>query len=301
VAKDADGNTLFLKQTLEHKALEKRTAGDACVILLYPPGPNIGRREPLTRDEYVIGRVPENDIVIARDSVSRRHARLLRTDAEGWCLEDMDSTNGCFVNDIRIKRKPLRDGDQLRIGDTIYKFLTGTNVETAYHEEIYRMTILDGLTGVHNKRYFVEFLDRELASSQRHGHPLTLVMFDIDHFKLVNDQRGHLAGDAVLKNLSARIKPRMRREDLLARYGGEEFAAILTCTELRGGMSFAEDVRRRINDQPFEFDGQSFTVTVSLGVACVQDEQGVTPEQLIQRADEKLYQAKNTGRNRVAS
>ena len=181
----------------------------------------------------------------------------------------------------------------------IYKFLVGTNVEAAYHEEIYRLAILDGLTGVHNKRYFLEFLERELASSQRHGHPLTLVMFDIDHFKALNDTRGHLAGDHVLRTLSSRIQPRMRREDLLARYGGEEFAAVLNSTDLAGGIGFAENIRHRIQAAPFEFDGESFTITVSLGVGSVANEQGVDPAALIARADEKLYAAKRAGRNRV--
>ena len=296
VANKHDG-TLFLKPVKVEPG--PAAAGDACLILMYPPGPGLGTRTPLTRDEYVIGRVPENDIVVERDSVSRRHARLFRSDTESWCLEDLGSTNGSFVNDIRIQRQPLADVDQLRIGDVIYKFLVGANVEAAYHEEIYRLAILDGLTGVHNKRYFLEFLERELASFQRHGHPLTLVMFDIDHFKALNDTRGHLAGDHVLRTLSSRIQPRMRREDLLARYGGEEFAAVLNSTNLAGGIRFAEDIRRRIQAAPFEFDGESFTITVSLGVASVADEQGVDPSALIARADEKLYAAKRAGRNRV--
>ena len=297
MAKKPVEGTLFLKPVKVEPG--PAAAGDACLILLYPPGSGLGARTPLTRDEYVIGRVPGNDIVAERDSVSRRHARLFRSDTEGWCLEDLGSTNGSFVNDIRIQRQPLADGDQLRIGDVIYKFLVGANVEAAYHEEIYRLAILDGLTGVHNKRYFLEFLERELASSQRHGHPLTLVMFDIDHFKALNDTRGHLAGDHVLRTLSSRIQSRMRREDLLARYGGEEFAAVLNSTDLTGGIRFAVDVRRRIQAAPFEFDGESFTIMVSLGVASVANEQGVDPAALIARADEKLYAAKRAGRNRV--
>ena len=145
MANEAEG-TLFLKPVKVEPG--PATVGDACLILLHPPGPGLGARTPLTRDEYVIGRGPENDIVAERDSVSRRHARLFRSDTEGWCLEDLGSTNGSFVNDMRIQRQPLADGNQLRIGDVIYKFLVGANVEAAYHEEIYRLAILDGLTGV---------------------------------------------------------------------------------------------------------------------------------------------------------
>ncbi len=299
MAKKRDAGTLFLKKPI--KPPKPPSTGNACLIQLYPPGPNIGRRTPLTGDEYVIGRVSDNDIVIDRESVSRRHARLRRSKTEDWSLEDLGSTNGSFVNDVRVTHKPLQNADQLRIGDAIYKFLSGENVEAAYHEEIYQMTILDGLTGVHNKRYFLDFLERELASAQRHGHPLSLVMFDIDFFKRVNDNHGHLAGDHVLKHLAARIQARMRREDLLARYGGEEFVAVLNSTPLVGGVKFAEDVRRRIQATPFEFEGEALEVTVSLGVACVDGEQSVEPTQLIARADKKLYAAKNAGRNRVMS
>lgn len=294
-----DAGTVFLKKTAKKPA--PAAQGAACLIYLYPPGPNIGRRTPLVRDEYIVGRVAEVDVVIERDSVSRRHARLFRDGGGMWTVQDMGSTNGTFVNEERLDGTgmQLRDNDQVRIGDAIFKFLAGTNVEASYHEEIYRMTILDGLTQVHNKRYFLEFAERELARSLRHGHPLTLVMFDIDHFKQINDTRGHLCGDAVLRGLSDRLRPRMRREDLLARYGGEEFAALLTVTDLHGGLLFAEALRARIADTPFEFEGERFPVTISLGAACVHGERDMTVLELIRRADEKLYEAKRAGRNRV--
>ncbi len=281
---------------VEERAAAPRKSGQACIILLHPPGPDIGRRTPLEGQSYVFGREADADLVIARNSVSRRHAQLARDD-NGWFVEDLGSTNGSFVNEERVQRQYLRDGDQLRFGDTIFKFLSGTNVEAAYHEEIYRMTIVDGLTGVHNKRYFLDFLEREIASCHRHGHPISLVMFDLDHFKSVNDERGHLAGDAVLKEMSARIKGRIRREDLFARYGGEEFAAVLTVTPLDGAIRFAEQVRGLIADTPFEFEGERFAVTVSAGVATVHGETEIDAEALIKRADDNLYEAKRRGRN----
>ena len=161
------------------------------------------------------------------------------------------------------------------------------------------MTILDGLTGVHNKRYFLEFLEREIAVCQRHGHPLTLVMFDVDHFKRINDTHGHLAGDAVLKDLTARIRPRIRREDLFARYGGEEFACVLPSTALPGGVVFAEQLRTIIEGRPCPFEDQRIAYTISIGVTTLHRETGVDTASLIRRADENLYAAKRTGRNRV--
>ncbi|MBT8495232.1 MAG: GGDEF domain-containing protein [Deltaproteobacteria bacterium] len=274
--------------------------GDACIILIHPPGSDIGRKTVLDKSMYFVGRDPSYDLCLARDSVSRRHAVIRSTSRGGWEVEDLDSTNGTFVNEQRVKAQPLFDGDQVRFGDAIYKFLTGENIESAYHEEIFQMTIVDGLTGVHNKRYFLDFIERELASASRHGNPLSLVMLDIDHFKQVNDHRGHLCGDEVLKQLAARVKPRIRREDLFARYGGEEFAAVLGCTDIHGALRFAEHLRGLIGDQPFEFEQEAFHVTISLGVACVHNQPDATVASLIQAADENLYRAKRGGRNQVS-
>jgi diguanylate cyclase (GGDEF)-like protein len=267
------------------------------MILLHPPTEEIGKRRALEEDHYTIGRDQTADVVIARDSVSRNHAELKRDFEGNWIVKDLGSTNGSFVNERRVDRQLLRDGDQLRFGDVIYKFLSGSNIESAYHEEIYRLTILDGLTGVHNKRYLLDFLEREMASAKRHKHPLSLVMFDIDHFKKINDEKGHLCGDAVLKQLTRRIKTRMRREDLFARYGGEEFCAVLTVTALEGGVRFAEAVRTIIAREAFSFDGDEFHVTVSCGVATCNGD--LESEQLIKAADDNLYAAKHGGRNRV--
>ncbi len=283
--------------------VEKKTttAGPACMVLLSPAGPglDIGKRVQLSRQKYSVGRGTDADLSVPRDSVSRKHAEVLQDSSGNWVVTDLGSTNGTFVNEQRITRQVLADGDQVRFGDAIYKFLMGSNVEAAYHEEIYQLTIVDALTGVNNKRYFLDFLDRELASADRHGRPLSLVMFDIDHFKKINDTRGHLCGDAVLKQLCGRLKPRMRREDLLARYGGEEFGCILTVTGLAGAVTFAEAVRNIVDREKFVFDQDEFNVTVSLGVATFDKESKLQPDVLIQRADENLYKAKHGGRNRV--
>jgi two-component system cell cycle response regulator len=292
-----NGGTLILARPLE--VAPEVEHGEACLVLLHPPGPEIGRRMALSKQSYVVGRESDVDLVIPRTSVSRNHSRLTLDDDGGWWVQDLGSTNGTFVNEERVVHRLLSDGDQVRFGDVIYKFLSGSNIESAYHEEIYRMTILDGLTGVHNKRYFLEFLERELAGAVRHAHPLTLVMFDVDHFKTVNDTRGHLAGDEVLKDLCARIKPRIRREDLFARYGGEEFACVLPSTALAGGVMFAEHLRSLIAEKPTTFEDQPIAFTISLGVATVHNESKIDAEALIKRADDNLFAAKRGGRNRV--
>jgi two-component system cell cycle response regulator len=294
-----EGGTLILARPLGPTDDKKPPAGDACLVNLHPPGPDIGRRIPLLDTQYIVGRDSEAGFVVSRSSVSRQHARLYMDDDGGWWVEDLNSTNGTFVNEVRIKNQRLTDSDQVRFGDGIYKFLSGSNIESAYHEAIHNMAIQDGMTGIHNKRYFMEFLEREIAVATRHGHPLTLCMFDVDHFKKINDGFGHLAGDAVLKDLAGRIRPRIRREDLFARYGGEEFACVLPSTALGGGIVFAEHLRTLVEERPCEFEDKHIPFTISLGVTTMHRETGVDPQMLIKRADENLYAAKRGGRNRV--
>jgi len=294
-----DGGTLILQRPIGPSEKKQGPTGDACLVNLHPPGPDIGRRIPLVNSQYIVGRDSDAGLVVSRSSVSRSHARLYIDDDGNWWVEDLNSTNGTFVNEQRIRAQLLSDSDQVRFGDAIYKFLSGSNIESAYHEAIHNMAIQDGMTGIHNKRFFMEFLEREIAVASRHGHPLTLVMFDVDHFKKVNDSHGHLAGDAVLKDLSQRIRPRIRREDLFARYGGEEFACVLPSTALPGGIVFAEHLRTLIEERPTAFEDKVIPFTISLGVTTLHRENGVDPAALIKRADENLYSAKRGGRNRV--
>ncbi len=290
--------TLFLTSSPTIPPVTAPT-GDAVLLIIHPPGPGLGRRFSLDRDEHVVGRLPELDVPIDGDGLSRKHARIFR-DAAGWHVEDLGSTNGTLVNDVRIEqRQALRDGDLLKFGVAICKFLAGGNIEAQYHDELYRMSIMDGLTGVHNKRFFLEFLERELAVAVRQAQPLSLVMIDIDHFKKINDTHGHLAGDAALKELCRRLGPRMRTTDLLARYGGEEFAAVLTGTDLAGALRVAEDLRALVERAPFTHGELAIPCTISLGVAEVDRAAPGRPEELIGRADANLYEAKRSGRNRA--
>lgn len=279
------------------QVVKPEATGEAYLVLIYPPGQDMGKRYHLDKSEIVLGRGADCDLVVDRDSVSRRHARVYRANGR-WRVKDLESTNGSYVNDRQVHDHPLNDSDFVKIGAAIFKFLSGTGVEASYHEEIYRMTIIDGLTGAHNKRYFIEFLEREIARCSRHRRPLSLLMFDIDHFKSVNDTRGHLTGDYVLKEMSQRLLGRIRKEELLARYGGEEFAIVLPETGHEGAMHFGEQIRQIVASQPFEYDGESFYVTVSVGVFTLLGD-NLDPALFIKRADENLYRAKHSGRNRV--
>jgi diguanylate cyclase (GGDEF)-like protein len=272
----------------------------ACLVHIYPTGPGMGSRHPLGDSPLVLGRSSESDIRINDHSVSRKHARIEPAE-DGFYAVDLQSTNGTYVNDLPAFRYKLKDGDYLRIGNCIYRFLAGGNVESEYHEEIYRLTIIDALTDIHNKRSLLEFLDRELARSARYGRPLSLLMFDIDHFKAINDDMGHLAGDFTLRELAARIKARIRKEELFARYGGEEFAVVLPETTTAGAVILGERLRVMVSEQPFRWEGRSIPLTISLGVATTGGEETLVPADLIRQADAKLYQAKELGRNRLVS
>ncbi len=272
-------------------------AQSACLVILF--GAEIGRRITLAERDVVIGRASTADLQIDAESVSRVHATLSRN-AHGYVLRDRDSTNGTFVNDQPIREHLLTDGDQIRIGRAMLKFLTSGNVEAQYHEEIYRLMTVDGLTQVYNRRYFEDALEREIQRSRRYGHRFSLVLLDIDHFKQINDRYGHQAGDTVLRKLGGLIQNKVRTNDLVARIGGEEFALILPEAHLGGGHSLAEKLRRAVEQETFRHEHEVVPVTISLGLAEFSPTlAGDNADLLIKRADTQLYAAKKAGRNRV--
>jgi diguanylate cyclase (GGDEF)-like protein len=274
-------------------------ARDAFLVHIYPTGTLIGRRYPLTGRPLSFGRAEDCGVRLADPSVSRKHA-LVEPAAGGYVVSDLGSTNGTFVNDDPVAgRHPLKDGDNVRVGNTIYRFLTGGNIEALYHEEIYRLTVQDALTRTHNRRALMEFLDREASRSRRHARPLSVALLDVDHFKALNDARGHLAGDMVLRELAARVRPQVRQEDLFARYGGEEFALALVETPHPEAVVAAERIRSLIREGRFGTGSAPVRVTVSIGVATTCGEPGLDPAALLKAADERLYAAKRGGRDRV--
>jgi len=272
-----------------------KPAGDACIVVIY--GTELGKRLELGAAPFEIGRSSNNDLFIDQESVSRHHARITYVDGK-YSLSDLGSTNGTFINDESVRERPLTDGDQVRIGRSILKFMTGENVEVHYHEEIYRLMTVDGLTQIFNRRYFNEALEREVNRAKRYSRALSLLAFDIDLFKKVNDTYGHLAGDSLLRVIAAAVKSRLRREDILARTGGEEFAVLLPEVTLEGALVTAEKVRALVEATPVKHDQDTLRCTISLGVAELVREDAA-PEDLYKRADERLYEAKQGGRNCV--
>ncbi len=288
--------TQVLSSTPEPPAPATRPKG--YLVHIYPTGPNMGNRYSLGDRPVMLGRESDCDIVINDESVSRRHASIT-PGPEGYVIADLRSTNGTFINDHPVSQCLLKDGDYVHIGGVMYRFLASTNIEAAYHEEIYRLTIMDALTEIHNKRYFLEFMARQLSLTIRYGRPLALIMIDIDCFKQINDRLGHVCGDYTLRELASRVKNALRREDLFARYGGEEFAVVLPEASLHGALQTAERLRHAVEAHPFHYDGCQYLVTISLGVTATTGQQWLTTNELIEQADTRLYQAKRQGRNCV--
>lgn len=276
-------------------AQRKKQNAEACLVVIY--GEDLGRRVELGREPVTIGRSSKCEIELDQESVSRLHCRISFGGAR-YGLEDLQSTNGTYVNDELIQQIDLRDGDQIKVGRSILKFIVGGNIEASYHEEIYRLMTVDGLTQVHNKRFFDEAVDREISRSRRYGRVFSLILFDIDHFKKINDTHGHLAGDAVLRQLGLAVQGHVRRDDIVARTGGEEFGIVAPEADGAGALELAHKLRALIEETNFFFEETRIPVTISLGVAEWMPVHA-KPADVIAMADEKLYEAKRGGRNCV--
>ncbi|MBI5507946.1 MAG: GGDEF domain-containing protein [Deltaproteobacteria bacterium] len=276
--------------------MEEAPPGKPCLVIVV--GSSTGRWYPIDPGVMTIGRSSSCTIVIAESAVSREHARLM-CEGEQTVLEDLKSRNGTTVNRERIERWELRSGDLIQVGRTVLKYLCGSDIETQYHEEIYRLATVDPLTGVHNRRAFNEVLERELSRARRHKTCMALALIDVDNFKRVNDTHGHPVGDDVLRELAWRVRSSLRREDFLARYGGEEFVLVLPDTDAVGARSVSEKVRQLVADVPIVVGKISLAITVSVGFIAVLGGPEHTAAGLLAAVDAKLYEAKAGGRNLV--
>ena len=238
----------------------------ACLVVI--KGENIGFRHKIAGSVISIGRDPVNDLMLDDSKSSREHA-VIEFHSDAVMIRDLDSTNGTSLNRRKLHgdTSTLRNGDLIRIGSTVLKFLTGGNLESLYHDTMYQLAKTDPLTEIPNKKHLLESLEREFSRSRRYDRPLTVIMLDIDFFKRTNDTFGHQAGDEVLKTLAKLIQGRIRRDELLARYGGEEFTLVLPETDLEKALQLAEQIRALTAKHDFQYEEQSIPVTISLGAA----------------------------------
>jgi diguanylate cyclase (GGDEF)-like protein len=257
-------------------------------------------RIPLDGVETTLGRSEHCGVVLEDESVSRLHARIV-ANSTGFEIEDLGSTNGVLVNDELVERRALRTGDRIQLGNRIFRFLADTDVEAQYHETVYSMMTRDGLTSAFNKRYLLECLDREIARSWKTKRSLAVILLDIDHFKHINDEYGHLVGDEVLRELSQRIANLLGGDQIFARFGGEEFAILDGEGNLSSATELGEKCRQCVANEPFDTSDGLLEVTVSVGVAIPALSAESNRDELLELADQRLYKAKNQGRNQVVS
>lgn len=251
-------------------------------------------------DGKVLGRSNGSTIILTDSNISRRHLLIQKQDSH-FLATDLNSTNGTEINNKKITDTyQLMDGDKIRIADTVLKFSYFDSEEANYHRQIRTLIIKDDLTKIYNKRYFSEIINKEFSFAKRNKSDLSLILFDIDHFKLFNDQYGHQAGDFVLTEIAALINPLARNYDTFARFGGEEFAVLLRETKLSDAVLLANRMRHMVACSKFRYKGQDLQSTISLGVATYNTFSNINDHhQLINVTDHYLYKAKHTGRNRV--
>ena len=269
------------------------------IVITSPSSSAVGRMYRVTKDEIVLGRGIQSDILVDDDGVSRYHAKIVLR-GEKRVLVDLDSTNGTFLNGAKAKEAVLQEGDKIQMGRaTVLKYTVQDALDETYHRELYDSAVKDGLTGVHNRRYFLERLKAEFQHSQRHKRTLSLMLFDLDYFKKVNDTHGHRAGDAVLRAMSEAVAKAMRGGDVFARIGGEEFSCILRETDHTSALRYGERLRKIVKAAKVRWGQIEIEVSVSIGVATFDGTNYTDPEAMMQASDEKLYAATNAGRDRV--
>jgi two-component system, cell cycle response regulator len=302
------GDTTVLLKSGEHSlamGLSGPQQRRSCLIVY--SGSEAGKRFVLDAPRLSIGRLADTAIFIDTPSVSRRHAEI-EMRGELVILRDLGSSNGTHVNETKITGPvPLKHGDMIRLGKVILKFYEHESVDVLLHDRIYRMATVDAGTDIFNRQYLTDFLNGEFKLARLTGRPLSVIYYDLDFFKSVNDRYGHSNGDLVLKDSAAVVKAALRKDDLLGRLGGEEFVVVLPNTGAAGAVDLAERIRVAVEAHRFIFAAdeasgrpeQVHQQTVSLGVAelslSMQE-----PRHLLDAADRALYQAKAAGRNRLA-
>lgn len=261
-------------------------------------GTGVGAMYRVT-DGTVVGRQSDSAVQIESAEVSRRHARVFVVNGTFY-VEDLGSRNGTYLNGLVVDRPtPLGDGDKLEVGGNVLRFSLFDQLDEDYQAQIYESSLRDGLTRAFNRKYFDERLDSEVAYSLRHDTALSLLVFDVDRFKSINDSWGHQVGDAVLIQLVQHVLRVIRAEDVLARYGGEEFVVLSRGIKLPEAIAFGERLRSAVERQTFAHGSHRVPVTISIGVASMPGPEIHQGSHLFDRADRALYVAKENGRNRV--
>ena len=287
--------TIMITERADHE--ERSSTYEPYLIQI--SGRETGQMYHLTTGNLKLGRDPACQIILDDPHISRVHAEIV-ANGKDIVVKDAGSTNGVFVNGKKITEHKLNDGDKLLIGTRLYfKFCYQDSVEQNYQQNLFRAANIDSLTQLYNKKYFVDVVNKEFSFSRRTKEPLSLLMLDVDHFKKINDTYGHVAGDLVLKSIGSYLIQHLRLENIACRYGGEEFAIILRNVGGDLAEHIAERLRKAVESEKVVYRETPIQITVSIGIATLENQNFDTIEDLIQQADQHLYEAKQTGRNRT--
>jgi two-component system cell cycle response regulator len=264
-------------------------------------GPDAGAVFSLESAEVVLGRGSDATLRFDEPTVSRRHAAIRCPGRGVYLIEDLDSLNGTYVGGVLTHSAPLRSGDRVQLGGACtLRFAIVDAQEEAAGRRSRELSTRDSLTAAGNRRCLFEKLASEISRARREKRALSVLLLDVDHFKVINDTFGHLAGDRVLCAMSVACSEALRAGDLFARYGGEEFAVVAREADLAEAIVLAERLRGVTRELPVEVGGGPISFTVSIGVAslseCPPDADALA---LVARADERLYAAKAAGRDAV--
>jgi two-component system, cell cycle response regulator len=301
---DVSDKTVVAHDTFK---LRMQEAGKAppSLVLVVGPIEQMGKQWYIDKGDLIIGRNPQCQIYVEDRSISKSHARVMPVGNQVM-LVDLGSTNGTDIGGERLEPnspRALLNNDLIKVGNALFKFLEKGNIETVSLQKTFDRTQVDPLTEIYNKAAFLAKSDELFKRAVLTETPLSLIVFDIDDFKKVNDQHKgkHLAGDYVLRELAAVIQNNLiRQNDFFARFGGEEFVLLLAGSPLKRAVEIAERIRSTIERHPFVFQDEPIKVTISLGVATLEASM-TTPEQLFEKADQAAYVSKRTGKNRVST
>jgi two-component system, cell cycle response regulator len=300
---DAKANTQFCVAPITQFEVETERTEAHAAYLIVVSGGIPGTMHPLDERGTSLGRSVENSLQLSDSTVSRRHAFVSIDSKGGFRIKDDGSTNGTFLNGQRIpahSSRPLDDGDRIQLGtNVVLKLVCLDPGEERFQREMFERTVRDCLTGLYNRAYFIEQFGALAERYVAHGIGMAILMIDVDHFKRVNDNYGHVVGDEVLREVATVIRESTRAEDLIARYGGEEFIVALpvSCPEM--AIDRAERIRRNLAEREVWADPEPIQITASIGLAFGPPGRSRHERSLILRADQALYQAKADGRNCV--
>lgn len=266
---------------------------------------DFGKTYGFTQDRILIGREQKKEITGVNVSlndlkISKMHCEIntiKKDDLEQIIIKDLGSTNGTYVNGEMIRQRILTSGDKISVGETILRFGYNDEIEEEYHSRLFTFAATDALTGLYNRRYILNELEKQYKIAKRNDRTFSLVIIDIDDFKQVNDTFGHPAGDEFLKKFAFVINHSLREQDIPGRVGGEEFLIILPETNIDGAFRLANRIRERLQNTELIYDGNTIKTTISAGVS--QYEFNTDSQTLFRLADHALYKAKQSGKNMV--